>query len=94
MLHDRSDETFAVRHPVKNLSGTKRLLEIEMGRRQHLKRDHSGLSFKFWVLGVHKSKRREFEQKVAKEAKIWVDNKRTKVCGAGVGSAAMGARQP
>jgi len=48
MLHDRSDETFAVRHPVKNLSGTKRLLEIEMGRRQHLKRDHDGI--KFWVL--------------------------------------------
>src|SRR5271157_343453 len=37
MLHNRSDETFAVWHPVKNLSGTKRLLEIEMGRWQHLK---------------------------------------------------------
>ena len=92
ILHDRSDETSAVRRPVKNLSGTKRLLKIEMGRRQHLKRDHRG--FEFWFLSVHKRKRREFEQKVAKEAKIRVDDRRTKVCGGVVVSVAMEARQP
>jgi len=37
---------------------------------------------------------KRFEQKVAKEAKIWVDNRRTKGCGGVVVSVAMEARQP
>jgi hypothetical protein len=48
ILRDRSNETSAVWRPVKNLSGTKRLLEIEVGRRQRLERAHDKL--KFWVL--------------------------------------------